>query len=272
MISISRILKPSNYVRKLRAICLAPFYDMAAADRDEAEKFTAAGLDRKGGLADLDAALMAMGQPKYSHSGGMASVHWLLFACLARQRSVARILEIGAYDGQTTALLARLFPDSEIVTLDLPANDPILQKTYARSNPVALAQYERRLEENTKAGNIKLKRINSFFLPAVVTEKFDLIWIDGGHLYPEVAWDICNCWHLVQPGGALMCDDVILHPRGRRDAYVSNDSASVLKYVVARTEERCYFFMKRASPKWSADPRERKFVALLQKGSGPGGK
>jgi hypothetical protein len=75
--------------------------------------------------------------------------------------------------------------------------------------------------ENTAEPNIELVKANSLFLPSLKLEPFDLIWVDGSHLYPEVA--------------------------GRVDDHVT-------------------YFMKRYAPIWSADPRRRKYVALLQKG------
>ncbi len=62
-----------------------------------------------------------------------------------------------------------------------------------------------------------------------------------------------------------MCDDVISHPQGDRDEYVSPDSYRVLRYIADRTGDRLRLFLKRESPRYSADPRTRKFVALLRK-------
>jgi len=195
-------------------------------------------------------------------------VHWLLLAAVASQRCCGRILEIGTFDGETTALMARLFPASRIVTLDLPPDDPILGATYGRSGPAKRGAFERRLAANTAVDRIALLRVNSFFLPSVVAEQFDLIWLDGGHLYPEIAWDFCNAWHLLREGGILMCDDVVPDPKGIRDGYVSPDSYQVLEYVARRTDAPWWLFLKRESAEWSADPRERKFVALLCKPAG----
>jgi predicted O-methyltransferase YrrM len=105
-------------------------------------------------------------------------------------------------------------------------------------------------------------------LPAVIQGEFDLVWIDGGHLYPEIAWDICNAYHRVRKGGFLMCDDIIVHPRGVRDAYVSPDAHQVLQYLVTRTSDHLELYLKRLGATWSSDPRARKYVALLNKTCG----
>ncbi len=260
-----RFLSPATYWRKLRKIWLIRTYDWSRARADQDAAFVAAGLDRVEGMRILDDALKDAQLPPFAASSGMASVHWLLFACLARQRRIRRVLEIGTFDGETTKLLATVFKEAEIATLDLPADDPILRRTYARGDEEALREYERRVVNNTRSDRITLVRRNSFFLPAVVSGKFDLIWVDGGHLFPEVAWDVCNSYHMLADGGILMCDDVILHPDGMSDGYVSPDSYRVLEYIRERTRDDLWFFLKRDSPEWSADPKKRKYVAVMRK-------
>lgn len=264
---ITRFFSPSRYMRRIRAILLKRRYNVAAMAAVERAKFSALGFDYGAAQKNLDIVLNEMGKPAYSLSNGIASVHWLLFACLISKRKVDRILEIGTFDGETAALLARLFPDAEIVTVDLPATDPILAESYdyARGGAEKMEAFEQRLATNTRAANIRLVRVNSFFLPGAVKGLFDLIWVDGGHLYPEIAWDICNAYHCLKPGGTLMCDDVIPAPDGLRDAYVSPDSHSVLRYVADRSGDVLSLFLKREAPEWSADPRQRKFVAMLNK-------
>ena len=262
---LRNLLRRAAYSRKARQLWYRAYYDSAAASALEVLKFKQAGFDRERALVELERELAALALPGYSACGGMASVHWLLFACLRQQQPPARILEIGTYDGQTTALLARLFPAAQIITVELPAWDPILRQTYGRSDRAELESFARRLAANTSAPNITLLKINSFFVPAEVRGSFDLIWIDGGHLYPEVAWDLCNAYHLAAPGGYIMCDDVVADPRGWSDSYVSPDSHNVLRYICTRTNEPLALFLKRESPLESADPRTRKFVALLHK-------
>ena len=267
-----RFLNPLIYWRFACRKWWQARYNLELFRKEESARFEKAGFDRRRALAELNRQLEAMALPPFDQCGDMASVHWLLFACLSQSKSIGRILEIGTFDGQTTALLAKLFPAAEIVTLDLPETDPILAGTYdySRGGDERLRAFEQRLRYNTSAPNVRLLRANSFFIPAVVQDKFDLIWIDGGHLYPEIAWDLCNAYHLLRSGGILMCDDVIPNPKGIRDAYVSPDSHAILSYITERTKDTLQLFLKRESPDWSADPRSRKFVALLQKNRDPG--
>lgn len=267
MASPFRFLLPHTYWRWAVRAWWHWRYDSERVRREENARFAAAGFDRERAMTELNRHLQVMELPPFEQCGEMASVHWLLFACLPQRHRVDRVLEIGTYDGQTTALLARLFPLAEIVTLDLPETDPILAGTYgfARGTPEKLQAFEQRIQANTCSPNVKLLRSNSFFLPAVVDGSFDLIWIDGGHLFPEIAWDMCNAYHRVRAGGIMMCDDIIVNPNGRRDDYVSPDAHRVLRYVTERTHDHLDFYLKRQSPVWSADPHERKYVAMLHK-------
>lgn len=256
-----------NYLKHLEPWLWGSTYDAVRAEAEEKSKYAALGLDYERGLAKLERVLGELVGPLDSVERSMRSSHWVLFACLSELSSmpIKRILEIGTYDGETALILAKLFPASEIVTVDLPEDDPIFRGSYVRDDAQTLADFKARQGVNLKPGNIKFKALNSFFLPEQVDGGFDLIWVDGGHLYPEVAWDICNAYSLCAPGGYIMVDDVITHPRGFRDAYVSPDSHRVLEYVVARTHEALAYFLKRNGARWSAVPRRRKYVALLRK-------
>lgn len=256
-----------NYLKRIEHYLWAPFYSPSRRQIEESEKFARFGFDYDAGQARLSRVLEDLGKPRDFGGHGMASVHWVLFACLSENPSfrIKRILEIGTFDGETALILSRLFPAAQITTVELPDDDPIFQASYLRDQAQFLEEFKERQSANLKSDNIVLKKINSFFLPGQVQGDFDLIWIDGGHLYPEIAWDICNAYHLCAPGGFLMVDDVIPHARGFRDAYVSPDSYKVLTYAIERTGEKLVCFLKRNNALWSAVPRRRKFVAVWRK-------
>lgn len=223
----------------------------------------AAGLDPDAGQKRLDAVLAGLRDAPFDF--GRDSVHWLLFACLAeREGDAARILELGTFDGAFTAILARLFPAAEITTIDLPESDPILRTSYDREEDDAYRAFVRKRDANVAAPNVRALAVNSVFLLDHVDGPFDLVWVDAGHLYPEVAWDLANARHLCRPGGALLCDDV-LDEDGESTDYVSPDSLHVLRYLEARTDDRLSLHLKRCSRKSAAVPRTRKYVALLER-------
>ena len=96
-------------------------------------------------------------------------------------------------------------------------------------------------------------------------EKFDIIWVDGGHLYPEVAWDICQCFHLLNNGGYMLCDDIIKSKTNYKTKYVSTESFRVLKYLDERYISKNTYFLKRLNPKSLSNKFLKKYVSIIKK-------
>jgi predicted O-methyltransferase YrrM len=194
------------------------------------------------------------------------SIHWLVFSALSVAKTdVRHILEIGTFDGEFTWILSRLFPEAKITTVDLPGSDPLLRDFYNRESDSDFQRYKAKQKANLANGNINLVESNSFFLLDKVSEKFDLIWVDGGHLYPEVAWDLCSAYHLCRDDGQVLCDDVIPLKKFYKDRYVSTESFEVLKYLQARTPIELILFLKRRNPFFFAVKKDRKYVSCMQK-------
>ncbi len=270
--SLQKYLDPRRYHKYVRRKLSLARYDLAQVQAEERRKFAEAGFDVSAGRERLDAILLEISGKRFDHVGDTDSVHWLLFACLSTSewgRSVRDILEIGTFRGKTTLILSKLFPGAHVVTVDLPERDPILRNTYRRDDPAILAENRARRAANIAEARATLVEENSFFLPQVAPGPYDLIWVDGGHLYPEVAWDLCNAYHFCRPGGIVMCDDVFLHPKGGDGVYGNADSFNAIRYIAARAPMTVRYFLKRENPVWSSDARDRKYVAVLQKASGP---
>lgn len=262
----------ANYIRRrLAAAALrraVAGYDLAASQTTERSKFNRAGLDPVAGRERLDNVLREMSCKPFDHLTGTDSVHWLLFACLSLTDwggGVRDILEIGTFRGKTTLLLSRLFPQAEVVTVDLPDDDPILHTSYGREDPAVLSDHHMRRVANLAGANARFVAANSIFVPEMAPGPYDLIWLDGGHIYPEIAWDICNAFALCRPGGIIMCDDVFTHPHGGDGVYGNGDAHQVIEYVASRARVEPRYFLKRENPEWSALPRMRKFVVVLEK-------
>jgi predicted O-methyltransferase YrrM len=263
----SRYANPSRYVAYLRRKLALARYDLKAVQAEELRKFEAMGLDVAAGRARLDEILVQISGKRFDHLTGTDSVHWLLFACLSLTEWGSRvrdIMEIGTFRGKTTVLLKALFPNAQIVTCDLPDQDPILHNSYRRNDPAALAEYKSVRDGRVKQPGIRFVESNSFFLPEAAPGPYDLIWMDGGHLYPEVAWDMCNAWHMCGPGGMILCDDVYTDPKGG-DGYASYAGYEVIRYVAERTGAKPVNFLKRENPIWSSLPEQRKYVTLMTK-------
>src|SRR5262249_17307324 len=151
---------------------------------------------------------------------------------LSAQQPDARILELGTYDGEFTAILSRLFPKGSIVTVDLPDDDPIMRQTYGRDDAGRLAEFKRTQKQNVDAPNVQTVSSNTAFLldrvPSPTRHSFDFVWVDGGHLYPDVAWDMAYAFHLCRPGGVVAVDDVVFTNAAARDGYTSTDTGGAL--------------------------------------------
>ncbi len=257
--------------KKLRAALARMRYGRSFSQRAQEDSvraaIDAAGLDCARGLRVLNEVLQETHGRAFDF--GTDSVHWLVFACLVDAcPQDARILEIGTFDGEFTAILGRLFPAASISTVDLPETDPILRTTYNRAADANYRRFLAKRDANLARANITFLQINSAFLLDHLHAPFDLIWADGGHLYPEVAWDIAAAHHLCREGGFLLCDDVIPAPDGPRNDYVSPDSYQVLDYFAARTGAVLHLFLKRCAFKHAAVPRDRKYIAMLRRRSG----
>jgi len=136
------------------------------------------------------------------------SEHPLLIAAVSRRVTYKRILEIGTYDGENARLLATLFPDALVTTIDLRDDDPVFLSSYRRDDTQFLEQFLATRAMNLQArSNIRFQQLNSLELLRA-NEVYDFIWVDGAHGYPIVAIDIANAVRLLSDDGLIGCDDV----------------------------------------------------------------
>ncbi len=226
------------------------------------DAFRRLGLDSAEALKSLRQVLEAGNIPAFNES--MDSQHWVLFAGLATQRQVVRrVLEIGTFDGAFTRVLTALFPNAEIVTIDLPDEDPQVARSYGRGDKRVFDAFLARRTENLNNPRIQFVQKNGFFLPALQLGSFDLIWLDGDHTFPALSWDFCNCFHALEPGGVIVCDDVYRYPADMR-----TDKAHgkvVLDYLADAKICHVDYVLKRPARVHAADPRYRKYLGVLTK-------
>jgi predicted O-methyltransferase YrrM len=239
-------------------------HDRVTTSNQEMVKFESWGLDYEKAVQMLNTVLSDQDN---RYNADRDSIHWALFSALSEKKSFKKILEIGTYEGEFTHILGKLFPKSKIVTVDLPDHDPIVESTYNRANSDILKSYVEKQDRNTEGENIRTMKTNTLFLLDALSsgEKFDLIWIDGGHLYPDVAWDICNAYHLLEEDGMMLCDDIIPSKKPYNNGYVSTESYEVLNYLEERIASTVTYFLKRTDPYLYALEHTRKYVALMQK-------
>lgn len=150
---------------------------------------------------------------------------------------VKNILEMGTGLGETTAVLSGLFPTARIYTLDVPRGDGEFRKRAWRNLPHK-KDGKARFRKNIDRENIIYINRNSFFLPGLeLPEKFEVIFVDGGHLYPAVAWDIMFAYHHLQDDGFVFMHDYSI-------AFIPKHSRvkSVLDYLASRIVEEILLF------------------------------
>ena len=129
---------------------------------------------------------------------------FIYFTSLSIHRpDIKDILEIGTGKGEMTNLFSKLWPDANIITCDLSEDDESYQELAIRKNDKQF------FNKNINQSNVKYINKNSFFLPEILkNKKFDFIFVDGGHDYPAVAWDIMYAYNHCKKDGYVFFHDV----------------------------------------------------------------
>ncbi|MDC3122161.1 class I SAM-dependent methyltransferase, partial [Prochlorococcus sp. AH-716-J21] len=185
----------------------------------------------------------------YSEDLEMSSEHLIIFAAISLQYSnLEYILEIGTYDGFTTAVLANLFPKSNIITIDLEDKDQLFIDSYNRNDKYKRNNFiSQRNKLLSSFDNIKFIQKNSLTITRDenLLKRYGLIWIDGAHGYPVVCSDITNAINLAMKDTIIMCDDVWKDNRYDDSVYNSKASFQTLEaFEKAGLLENNYFFKR----------------------------
>lgn len=219
--------------------------------------------DREYYIGIIDEILKDLGFPIYNESEGMYSEHLIIFAAISESNlKIKNILEIGTFDGKTATILAKLFPDSEVKTIDLRDNDPIFTNSYARKNNVK-EFIRKRNTLISRSKKIIFIQLNSLELSLKKElPKQDLIWVDGAHGYPIVASDITNAIGLMHEDSILMCDDIFKRTNKYDSLYVSAAGFETLSAFRDAKILENYFFSKRIGKKFNDNNKYISFSRL----------
>lgn len=131
---------------------------------------------------------------------------------LAQILEPKRIMEIGTFDGATTAILARNAPDAEILTLDLPPDQAAVATVAAEVANNAREGVGARFRGTPDADRITQLYGDSTrfdFTPWYGT--VDLVFVDAGHEYDAVASDTMNALKLRSSNGIIVWDDYCVY-------------------------------------------------------------
>lgn len=157
--------------------------------------------------------------------GGMTLLESSILVCLAKLTQATQLFEFGTFMGATTLLLAENTPaHAQVITLDIPpeelqalnaqehGNDQFLREQFTE-------QGARCIQRASPATQHKVQQIlnNSLTLDLAqhqLENRFDFIFIDGGHHLHIVQHDTQNAYRMAKPNAVIAWHDYgsKLHP------------------------------------------------------------
>ena len=170
------------------------------------------------------------------------------------------ILEIGTHNGNFSNFISKLYDESHITTIDLDETDNQFINTYSREEKEKLDEFLKLRNKNLNRKNINFIRLNSLNIKKYFKEKkFDLIWVDGDHLNPQVTIDIINSLDLLNNDGIICTDDVIMDIKFKKSKYVSNEGFFTLKHLEDNGLIKNYYLIKRIK---MSNAKVKKYVSV----------
>jgi len=179
---------------------------------------------------------------------------WQHHIFLGLKKEKMNILEIGTHDGSFTSFLSKNYATSNIFTIDLNEHNETFLTTYSREDKDFRNEFLRKRKKNLSYQNIRFDEMDSIHLiNKFEKEYFDLIFIDGDHLNPQVTIDLFSSILLLKKNGIMCCDDIILNSYKKN--YISNESYVALDMLEKKGLIKNFFIVKRI----------RKYNAVLKK-------
>jgi len=200
-----------------------------------------------------------------NYSSNVLSWHYHLFAGISdifikHRVPVKKILEIGTHNGDFANFISKVFPESEIYTIDLPHDDDVFTNSYGRYDEIFKNEFLLYRSSNLKSENIHFIEMSS---SCIVNEfkdiKFDIVWIDGDHVNPQVTMDIMNTLQLTHEQSLICVDDIIKEEF--KEDYLSNESFQTLTNLEKNNILKNSFIAKRTYAK----QKPLKYVAVSSK-------
>lgn len=143
------------------------------------------------------------------------------------------ILELGTGSGEFTFFLSNRFKNSNILTID----------NYI--NPKDLSYKNRDIFKKRK----KLKIKNIIFLKEDTSiiknfkKKYDFIFVDADHRFPNVNKDIINSLNILRKNGIMLVDDIIMEDISTN--FASKSSYVFLEYLKSQKKIKVDYIFKR---------------------------
>ena len=160
--------------------------------------------------------------------------------------------------------MAHLFPQSKIITIDLPYDNVEFSTTYNRQHSTSdfITKRDVLLDQ---LDNANFLPVNSIALTTWEEKQFDLIWIDGAHGYPTIAMDLVNAIRLTRRGGFILVDDVYT-ALDRSDPIYNNLAAfqSLEAMKNAALIDGYSLFHKRLGASFNISGVTKKYVGMIR--------
>ena len=161
------------------------------------------------------------------------------------------IFEFGTCSGKTTTLMALNSPnDSKIITLTLNSNQAKNLSLDRQDNKVSIRNIinESNYNKFIFSGKEYEKKISVMFMDSrklnvdEYLNKFDLIFIDGGHTYSIIENDSIKAFKMIKAGGIILWHDYVPGKTSDKDVvkYLNKISKDKKIFHIENTS-LCYF-------------------------------
>ena len=161
------------------------------------------------------------------------------------------IFEFGTCSGKTTTLMALNSPiDSKIITLTLDSNQAKNLNLDKQDNKVSIRNIinESNYNKFIFSGKEYEKKISVMFMDSrklnvdEYLNKFDLIFIDGGHTYSIIENDSIKAFKMIKTGGIILWHDYVPGKTSAKDVVKHLNKISKDKKIFhIENTSLCYF-------------------------------
>lgn len=155
--------------------------------------------------AELNAYLRSKGFAQHEGNSGQIQKQTLDLKSLVQSPDTKRVMEIGFNAGHSAVTFLSANPRIHLVSFDLGDHEYVkhakayIDKAFPGRHSLHLGSSIDTVPEYTKSHE--------------GDPKFDVIFIDGGHLYPIARRDIKNCRELAHSKTTVIIDDIVYHPK-----------------------------------------------------------
>jgi predicted O-methyltransferase YrrM len=187
------------------------------------------------------------------------SLHFEIVAAINEQYRPLNILEIGTHDGYFSRYLSILFPKAVITTVELPFTDSGTK--VANAHRIQKQNYGN--NEDIRSYNIDdLSNVNQIFSDSTLltfnTSQYDLIWVDGDHTFPVVAFDIINAIRMISSNGWILVDDIRVTNTSKKSVMGYDEGYVSIKHLEELGVVEVTLIPKHLN-------RSEKFIAVLRR-------